>query len=477
VRDAGLAHMLAISGLHVGIFSGTLFFIFRFLMACIPALALHYPIKKIAAVFAFASAVFYMFLAGSTVPTQRSVLMGGIVFLAIILDRSPISLRLVAASALIVLLFKPESLLSVSFQMSFAAVASLVYFYDVTRQLWIRLYTQAFFLKKLALYFLGICLTTIIASIATAPFSLYHFGQVSFIGSASNLIAGPLLGFIIMPFALLSLVLMPFGIDEPSLTLMGYGIEGMLDISYWAASLPYAIVRNSMWPFSAFLLINVACLFMMLWKGIGKLIVLPFLIIGMIATQKYIMPDILISGSHKLFVFRERITNQENKEGDKLYTSTRRSDRFVLRNWENIYGLPEKSAQLLDYKGNHTKEKNRQSPFHQCGEQGCRFTIKNTNISFVRSAYILKEECNWADIVISVEPLPRNLQCRTYYVIDKFDTWEKETHAVWIRKEDTSMAGIAGHLPDITIKTVIESQKDRPWTRFSKKTRKKNQPT
>ena len=172
-----------------------------------------------------------------------------IVFLAIILDRSPISLRLVAASALVVLALRPESLLSVSFQMSFAAVTSLVYFYDVTRKLWTELYTQAGFIKKAALYFIGICVTTIIASIATAPFALYHFGQVSFIGSAANLVAVPLFGLLVMPAALFSLLLMPSGLDAWTLPLMGQGIAGMLDISYWAAGLPNAVVRNAMWPF------------------------------------------------------------------------------------------------------------------------------------------------------------------------------------------------------------------------------------
>jgi len=453
MRDGGLAHMLAISGLHVGIFSGTLFFILRFIMACIPALALHYPIKKIAAVIAVIGAVFYMFMAGTTVPTQRSVLMIAIVFLAIILDRSPISLRLVSASALAVLAFRPESLLSVSFQMSFAAVTCLIYFYSVTRQLWINLYSQTTLLKKASLYFIGICVTTIIASIATAPFALYHFGQVSFIGSSANLVAVPLFGFIIMPLALISLLLMPLGLDALPLDLMGQGIEGMLDVSYWAASLPYAIVRNAMWPFSAFILINAATLFIMLWKGLGKIIAIPFLILGLALTQSAVMPDILIAGSHKLFMFRE-----ENSKGDtSLLTSSRRNDRFVLKNWEKLYGLPEKSARLLDYKGTG---KGGEHTSYQCGEQGCRFTIKNKNISFVRSAYILNEECSWAHLVISVEPIPNELQCKAPYMVDKFDTWKNGTHAIWLTRKSPSY-------PEIEIKTIAHSQGKRPWTKFN----------
>lgn len=445
VRDAGLAHMLAISGLHVGLFAGTLFFIIRFAMACIPALALRYSIKKRAAICALSGAVFYMLIAGSTVPTQRAVLMSAIVFLAIIIDRSPISLRLVAASALIILALRPDSLLSVSFQMSFAAVTCLIYFYDLTRQIWADLYTKSNWLKRFMMYFLGVCITTIIASLATAPFALHHFGQVSFLGSIANLIAVPLLAFVIMPFALLSLILMPFGGEGAPLYLMGFGIDGMLDISYWAASLPGAVVHTAMWPFSAFLLIILSSLFIILWKGTGKLVAIPFLIVGIFSAQSYVMPDILVSSSHKLLLLKN--------EKEELYTSTRRSERFVLKNWEKLYGMPAKSAQLLDYKGNNKNN----SPEHNCGEEGCRFMLKSQNISFARLPYILGQECDWADILISQDPIPKGLKCDAGYIIDKFDTWEKGAHAIWITPNN------------VNIKTISESISNRPWSKYNKK--------
>ena len=107
-RAAGLAHLLAISGLHVGLFSGFVFFVVRLCLALIPALALHHPIKKYAAALAFVAAFIYTLLAGATIPTQRALLMIGVFFLAIILDRSPLSLRLVAFAAFVVLLIFPE---------------------------------------------------------------------------------------------------------------------------------------------------------------------------------------------------------------------------------------------------------------------------------------------------------------------------------------------------------------------------------
>lgn len=453
IRDAGLAHMLAISGLHVGLFAGTLFFILRLAMACIPNFALRYPIKKIAAICALGGAIFYMLLAGVTVPTQRAVFMISIVFLAIILDRSPISLRLVAASALIVLLFRPESLLSVSFQMSFAAVISLVYFYDVTRPIWMKLYTDRSIVKKGMMYFLGVCITTIIASLATAPFALYHFGQVSFIGSVANLMAVPLLTFLIMPFALLSIILMPLGLSFLPLTIMDIGIKGMLEISYWAASLPHAILRASLWPFSSFILIIVSCLFIILWKGKGKLLGIPLFFIAFWIAQASITPDILISSSHKLFLFKT--------DEDTLLTSSRRSDRFVLKNWEKLYGLPEKSAQILPNKGER-KSKEDQNNNNNCGEQGCRFLIKGYKVSFSRIPYISEQECAWADILIAVDPV-KDKSCHARYIIDKFDTWKFGTHAVWLKPEG------------IVIQSVAQTTANRPWSKYTTAPNKKYQ--
>ncbi len=439
VRDAGMAHMLAISGLHVGFVAGALFFFSRLFLSFFTNFALSHSIKNIAAIFAFCGAVFYMLIAGNTVPTQRAVLMIGIVFLAIIMDRSPISLRLVAFAALVVLIIAPESLLSASFHMSFAAVICLIYFYEITRKYWVNWNAQSGWYRKVLLYFIGVCMTTVVASIATAPFALYHFGQVSYLGSLANFVAVPLLAFIILPFSLLSLIFMPFGAAYLPLQIVGIGIDYMLDIAYWAAALPNAVMRISAWEFGSFAIFVLSALFMILWKGWGKLAAIPFMIISITQAQSSINPDILISSSHKLFAFKQA-------NGDDLYVSSRRSERFVRQNWEKYYGLEKNSSKLLPYKGGVLPD----NGFYNCGEYGCRFEIKSKKISFIRNAYIQKQECSWADIIISIPPMRRN--CKSSIVIDKFDTWKNGAHAVWINDNN------------IKIKNVAEITANRPWS-------------
>lgn len=439
IRDAGLAHMLAISGLHIGLVASTVFFCVRIILAAIEPIALRLPIKKIAAVMAFAGAVFYMLLAGTTIPTQRAVIMISIVFLAIILDRSPISMRVLTFSALIILITTPESLISASFQMSFSAVLSLVFFYEKTKNIWSYLYnSRDGILYKLSLYFLSVLITTLIASIATAPFSLYHFGQVSFLGSAANLIAVPLLAFIIMPFALLSLIFMPIGLEYYPLSVMGQGISHILEIAHWFSSLPHAIIRTPQWSFIGFITLITAAVTLVTAKNRFKPIVF---ILSFITLQRILIshqPDILIHADHKLMLFR---TAQ-----NRAYVNDKRNSRFVREEWAKNLGMLDNSISSLSYKGDNANNTDHQF----CQEEGCRFIIKEQKISFVRHPYILDEECQWADILISKSPI--RIKCKSPIIIDKFDSWEWGSHAIFIQNGTTY------------IKTVRHKNLNRPWS-------------
>ena len=130
MRDSGLTHILSISGLHMAIMAGTVFWLARALLALVPRLALRYPIKKWAAAAALAAATFYLALSGAAVPTVRSWIMMSIVLIAVMLDRPALTMRNVALAALAILIVAPESLFDPSFEMSFAAVVGLVALYE-----------------------------------------------------------------------------------------------------------------------------------------------------------------------------------------------------------------------------------------------------------------------------------------------------------------------------------------------------------
>jgi competence protein ComEC len=176
-RDSGLFHILSISGLHMVIMAGAVFLSIRLALAAIPAIALRYPIKKWAASGAMLGAFGYLMISGAAFATVRSYVMISIMFLAVLLDRPAIALRNVALAALAILVLWPESLLDAGFQMSFAAVVALVATYEELRQ---RRAGhdgpgQRGWIGRVLLFLGGILMTTLVASLAVAPFGIYHF--------------------------------------------------------------------------------------------------------------------------------------------------------------------------------------------------------------------------------------------------------------------------------------------------------------
>ncbi|MGI9434633.1 MAG: ComEC/Rec2 family competence protein, partial [Geminicoccaceae bacterium] len=263
MQAAGMAHLLAISGLHLGLVAGTVFFVARIALALIPPLALRWPTKKIAACVALVIALVYLLLTGATVPTQRAFIMTALMLLAVMVDRNPFSMRLVAWSALVVLLLQPESLLGASFQMSFAAVIALIAVYETGIG---KPPAGAAGLDwRLFMYVAGVVLTTIIASAATAPLAVYHFGRLPTFSILANVLAVPLTAFWIMPLGLLGMLLLPFGVAGWCLQLMGLGIELMLDVAAWTAGLPGATVMVPRPPVASLVMVLLGGLWMALW--------------------------------------------------------------------------------------------------------------------------------------------------------------------------------------------------------------------
>ena len=436
MRDSGLAHMLAISGLHVGLFSSFIFFLVRAGLAFITRLAEQYPIKKYAAFAAMVGALIYMLLAGATIPTQRAVLMTGIVLLAVILDRSAISMRLVAFAALVVLAIAPESLFSASFHMSFAAVTALVAFYEWLRPWWSERSRRNNLPQKAGMYLLGVCLTTVIAGFATGIFALYHFQNFALYGVLGNLVAVPILTFFIMPAGVMSLFLMPLGLEEGALWLMGQGAEQVLDIAHWVAGIEGSVYQVPQWPPIALLGFVSGALFLILWRGSLRPLGLIPILVGFVSIYLNAQPDILISSKHNLFGYAP--------QPGELYVSSKRADQFTLEQWERYYGVPEDGAQKWPRQG--------EEEGLTCGERGCRLPYKGQNISFLYQDYDYKEACNWADMVIAVEILA-SWKCEGAEVINRIHTKKEGARALYIQESGIKQI------------TVEDLRGARPWVR------------
>jgi competence protein ComEC len=297
MQVAGLAHLLAISGLHMTLVAGTVFAVCRFLLSLVPALALRIVPKKPAACVALLAALGYLLLAGATVPTQRAFMMAAVALMAVLCDRNPLSLRLLAYAALAVLVMLPESLLGPSFQMSFAAVLGLIAFYEAVRSRR-RLRPpedDPFRLRNVVLlYFTGVLLTTLVASLATTPFAAYHFQRIATYGALANLVAVPLTAFWIMPLGLLALILMPFGLDGPILLGMGKGIAVVLELAALTTALPGSVIDITPWPPASLLFMVVGGLWLCLWRTPWRSWGIGLAALGIVIALATRPPDLLI---------------------------------------------------------------------------------------------------------------------------------------------------------------------------------------
>ena len=432
MRYSGLAHMLAISGLHVGLFSGVVFFTLRLLMAMVPGMALNLPIKKIAAVLAFGAACFYMVLAGATIPTQRAVLMIGVVFLAVLLDRTALSMRLVSFAALVVLLMMPESLLSVSFQLSFAAVVMLIFVYDGLRGWLSGVYRHAGFLRRSSLYIGGVALTSLVATIATAPFSLYHFQTLAVFGVITNVLAMPVMSFAIMPFAVLALALMPFGFEHWPLFVMGQGIDMVLASAHMVSGWDGAVMRVSSWPFEALVAATLGGVWFVFMRGALRWIGVAGVVAALMFVQDNSRPDLYVSASQKLWAYVA--------EDGQFYVSDRRSERFIRENWERSLGVPEGEALLW-----------RDDPEMRCDGLACRRELRGVKVSFVTKKEALPEECAWADIVFSKRNVDE-AECAADIVVDYDAAKYGGAHGIYLRSGGRAR-----------IERVGVVQGERPW--------------
>ena len=323
LRDSGLAHMLAIAGLHLGIVTSVVFFNVRLLLTLYPPLALRIAVKKIAAVFALASAFIYLMLAGFPVPAQRAFIMVAFFFTAVLFDRRAITLRTLSIAALIILSIFPESLFGASFQMSFAATLAIISLYESYSHILHR--GSASWGMRMWYHLLGIIATSLVATCATAPFVLYHFNRFAAFGLIANMVVVPLATFIIMPGMVLALLLMPFGLQEIGYVPMQWGTDIMISMAQWVTSLPSASLHFPSPTDWGLVMASAGLLWLCLILKPIRLLGLVLIACGLATISLHKPVDIFISrDAHQVMV----------RLDDGHYTALRGTARsYTVQNW------------------------------------------------------------------------------------------------------------------------------------------------
>ena len=445
-RDAlqvsGLAHILAISGLHMSLVAGGVFWVVRALLALWPAIALHWPIKKVAAVSALFAAGFYLLISGQAIATQRAFIMLSVMFLAVLLGRSALSMRNLAIAAIIVLVIAPHAVLTPSFQMSFLAVMGLIAGYE-SLGAWQTVPVQKFggrshilrICIKVLLGIAAISATTIIASVLTTLPAAYHFNRFAAWSLPANVLAMPFVTIMVMPFAVAGVALMPFGLEYWPFQVMHLGLASVEAIAVMVAGWPgSSVVIAQMHPGLAFFSMLSLC-FMCLWRGTLKWAGGPAaLVLGLMAIWLGPRPDIVVE--------RTALTMAARLDQGLLVPVYARKGSFAVNKWL-----------LSDGDGATMKQAGSRTGW-SCADDRCVAKVKGKTVIWLGRKAKPTPACKQADIVISANPLRRSCGYKKsgQVHIDRFDVWRSGAHSISIASDGT-----------INSQHARAAAGDRPW--------------
>ncbi len=436
VNDAmfisGLGHVLSISGYHMAVVAGVVFFAVRALLALVPGLTVGFPIKKWSAAAALLAAAFYLLLSGAEVATQRSFFMTAVVLIAVIVDRRAVTFRTLAVAAMIVLTLAPEALVHPSFQMSFAATLGLVVLVQVGMP---RLLAtpDSSTATRIALWggreMMMLVLASLFAGLATTPYAAFHFHRVTPYGVLANLAAMPVVSALVMPAGLLGLVAMPFGLDGVFWSLMGIGIDWMIAVTRWVAALPGAVGRMAAFGTGPMIAASVGIILMGLlrtplrWSG--ALMLGLSLVWALVVPQ----PDVLISGDGRSVAVRGR-------DGE-LHLMQSGKDVFLVKEWL----AADADARVP---GDATLAKG-----VSCDDEGCVAALADgALVTHATSPEALADDCDRAVLIVSARHAPQDC---TAAVIDR-DRLRRQGALALRRKAD-----------GFDVEAVKPRGFDRPW--------------
>lgn len=439
MRDAGLTHLLSISGLHVSAVIAAAYFLAIKLLALWPWLVLRVRLPVLAASIAALAGISYTLLTGAEVPTVRSCVGAMLVLIALAIGREPLSLRMVAAAAVFVLLLWPESLVGPSFQMSFSAVLAIVALHNSAPVRQFLKAREESWLARTGRRALMLLVTGLVIEIALMPVVLFHFHRAGLYGAFANVIAIPLVTFLSMPLIAIALLLDVVGLGTPGWWLAGKSLEGLLGIAHFTAGLPGAVKLAPQIGFGTVALFVIGGLWLALWRGKARLAGLVPAALGTVLVAVNPAPDILISGDGRHVGIAG--------EGERLIMLRDTRSDYARDNFLELAGQGGDIIPLAEW------------PAARCSPEFCVLTIaraeRNWRVLMARNRMQVEERalaaaCERSDIVVADRYLPRS--CRP--------AWLKAD-----RRFLDQSGGLALHLDEGRIGRVSDTQGEHGWWR------------
>ncbi|EJF87243.1 ComEC/Rec2 family competence protein [Bartonella rattimassiliensis] len=393
LRIAGLAHILSISGLHMALLSGIVLLSIRSFLAFFPIFSSYYSSKKFAAIVAFMITAFYLLLSGLAISAQRSFVMIAVMLVAILCNRSAITMRNFSISGLITLAITPHEILGPSFQMSFSATAALIAFFDWWSE-------KSFFRKRkttpsyvgggvinfIFLSILSTCASSLVAGSASGIYAAYHFSNTASLSIISNAFVLPVISIFIIPFGLIAVLAMLGGFEWLPLQIMGFGIGLVIKVAHAIKAISPDLSPGFM-PLSALVLLSIGLVGLTFCKTSIRLFFSFFILAGIFICVMHSPVQLIIADNMRLVgVVHDK----------KLYIDRYHISKFTTSIWKKSFRV------------NETIKPTKYGPsFHEqfiCDHHVCASLLDNG----LKVIVLHKEtdQCVEADILIQIFAIP-----------------------------------------------------------------------
>jgi competence protein ComEC len=443
LRNSGMAHLLSVSGLHVTAVVGGAFLLISRLLSLFAFIALRWRVPVLAAAGAAVIAVAYTLLTGAEVPTVRACIAALLILTALAIGREALSLRLLATGACFVLLFWPEALAGPSFQLSFAAVATIIVLHESPLIQRVTSRRDEPLVFRFGRFLLSLLITGLVIELVLAPIALFHFHKSGLYGAVANIFAIPLTTFFVMPLQILALLFDAIGAGGPFWWLAGQGVAAINGLAHWVSNAPGAVLALPSMPRWAFAAAVGGGLWLAIIIGKSRLWGAVPLAVGIGAMAMAPRPDMLVTG-----------------DGRHLAVVGSDGELVLLRPGAGDYALS-----MLTENAALTVEPRAIDDWSdaRCSKDICSFSVQRAGRSWVilatRSNYLvptmeLAAACKRADIVISERYLP--WACKPRWFKADRDFLERN-------------GGLAIYFAEARVDTVAETSAHQPWSQLGPK--------
>jgi competence protein ComEC len=282
-------------------------------------------------------------------------------------------------------------------------------------------------------YCAGVVVATLVTTLGTAPFSIYHFHHLALYAPLANFIAVPLSAMWTLPWGVVACLLMPFGLERLALLPMGWGIDATIWVAHHVSALPGDVWAMPRLPAAGLLMISLGGLWLCLWRGNWRRWGMVPIIAGFASMMLTRPPDVVIADGGRFVAARA---------GDGRYFVAADKGEKIVR---SIF-TAETGAELAAWPAGGRGAQNGLD----CAGELCRYSARGRQVAIVAGKAGLPVKCGGIDAIVS--QVPAGFRCRSIVpVVDRIDSWRRGAVALWLDPD-----GIA-------VESANESRGDRPW--------------